>query len=575
MAYQRGDRQRAGARLLALLLVAGGTFLGAPVQAASADAVLDQAVAALDDPGLYTADATELDPGIRELAAARLADARTPVRAALLGRGDASVLVADLAEKIGDPGVYVVTTEERSPTGATTIRTAWQVVGGGTDPDDLDHHFTFYPGGTGAQLIALPDVLDDDLLPAVREAADTETVYIHPAVAALPGIDAERIAQRYNGINSARVAVLPATVRDNDAFAEALLDPLEPSGTALLLVWEHNGFRPVPASGSTGPDPAELGSALSGGSVLDADDVEPLLTEFAALAGGDVLDSAARGLADSHLYLHPLAVHDVDEAARDRIDTALAELDEPVRVAVLPRGAAGFEAGAVNAGEPAVAAAVARDLDQPVVVYGVDGLGEIRDESVHGSLVGGAGPSGAYDLDTAAFFGRSPDGTAASLSGLLEQLGAEPAHTPTGQQPADDPQTSGAGWVVAAVVASLALGAPLLLLSALRLRQARRRRIHERQDEALMEQMRAEEAQRVTAIRSENENLITSLGEELAAAAPAVVDPPRKLQRHLREYEKLKERNRTADDIDTVVSIRSGAQRTRAAVEEWNRRQRS
>ncbi|GAB3207401.1 hypothetical protein GCM10027294_13630 [Marinactinospora endophytica] len=568
MSRSRGPAR--SVRRLSAVLTAAVVAFGA--SAAHADDTLDRAARALrDGGGLWVEDGAEgLDPQSREMIDARLAGAHGPVRVALTASGDPSETVRALAEEIGEPGVYVALTEERGITGDTTLHVSWENVDTGVDDGTLEEHLSYGPGGIEGQLMSLPELLGDDLLGEVGDAARTQTVYVHPAVrAGLPGFDADAVTGLYADVPGVRIAVLPTSVREEEELAEALLAPLGDDGVALLAFWEHGRFTLVPAAGPEATDPADLASALFSAGT-GPDELAATLTEFAPMVEGDVVAAARAGLREGHLYVHPLLVDDLAEEERRRLDSELAGLASPVRIAVLPARAVEFEVrreeGSVDDG---LARRVAGEGDDPVVLLTVDGRGRVWDRLTHGEPPGGVGEDGIFSLSTAVEVGYTPDSLDASLTELVGLLGEQEPAPPAGGG-------EGPGWPVLAVIAG-GLLSPLLVLSTVLVlvnsRAAARRRREEADDAEIMARLRAEEAERVEAIRAENDRLITDLGEGLAGAASPVVDPASVFEEHLRGYEELKRDNRDAHDIDAIVAVRDRARAALAGLAEWDRRQ--
>ncbi|MFE9246823.1 hypothetical protein [Nocardiopsis sp. NPDC006938] len=558
--------------VMALLAVT----LTAPPPAA-ADSPLEDAVRELSSGGFVHASdgAPEVSEETLALARARLAEADTPVRGALLDGVDATGAAHTLAEEVGAPGLYVVVTEERGSTGDTTTTWSWTQVGADTGSADLEHHFTFAPGDPAEKLAGVVDLLDGDLLPGVAAAAREETVHVHPAVrAALPDLDVEAVAERFAGLEGTRVAVVPppaeGTSGFEEAYADALLEPLDDDGTALLAVWAYGGFRLTAASGPDGPPPEDLSRLLS--SSPGTGELATELGTFAGAVDGGVVADARAALAEDHLYVHPRSGADVSEADRAELDAALASRDEPVRVAVLPVGAE-LEAG--PDGASGLADAVA-DGTGPVVVYTLDGSGAVRDYPVRGTVTGGD-----HDLDTAAFFGLDRESARASVDGLLEQLG-DGAVLDTGAADTPPAPTGSGSWLPGAAVLGLLVSAALTTMGVIGSRGRRRalaarereRLAAEREEAETMAELRAEEEARVVAIQAENDRGITELGEALAHAQAPVVDSVAEFETHLREYERLKEDNGRADDIDRVLAVRRRTEQAHDRLRRWNRRQR-
>lgn len=505
------------------------------------------------------------------LARARLSEARTPIRAALLEGVDPARAVHTLAGEVGEPGLYVVATEERAATGSVTTNLSWTAVGIDTGGADLEEHFVFSHGDTVEQLVSAVDLVDGDLLDDIGSAVREETVYVHPAVeAALPDLDTAALRERFDGLDDTRVAVVPPPGESassyEEEYADALLDPLGDDGTALLAVWTYDDFRFTPASGPEGPEPADLAWLLPLGPGLDG--LAPALHVFAGAVDGNVVADARTALAEDHLFVHPRAGADISEAQRAEFDAALAALDEPVRVAVLPSGAR-LEADPDGGAAP-LAEAVGDGLDGPVVVYALDGSGGVEYYPVDG------GVDGEHDLDSAVFFGLDHDSARASVDGLLAEFGDGPVVS------TDTPATDGGTTLPWSAALGLLVSLGLVSLGLVGSRERRRalaareeeRRAAEQEDAETMAELRAEEAARVADIQEENDRGITELGEALAHAEAPVTDSVAEFETHLREYERLKEDNERADDIDRVLSVRHRTEQARDRLERWNRRQR-
>ncbi|WP_017593763.1 hypothetical protein [Nocardiopsis potens] len=584
-AARAGGAHRAALPAVGALLLALAAAAPAP---AAADSPVAEAVEALSSgEEVYAApDGPEVSAESLALARARLAGAETPVRGALLGGGDPEQAVRAIAEGVGEPGLYIAATEERGATGDTTTTLSWTAVGIDTGGADLEHHFSFFGSGPVEQMIGAVDLLDGDLLPAVREAAaEEEAVYVHPAVAeALPDLDTGALAERFDGLEDTRVAVIPepaaggASGGYEEEYAEALLEPVGDEGTALLAVWSGDGFRLTPASGPDGPAPRDLEFMLPLGP--GPDELQPALNVFAGAADGSVLADARAALAEDHLYVHPRAGADIGAEERAELDAALAGRGEPIRVAVLPAGAR-LEAGG-DGGDQALADAVAQGLDGgPVVVYALDGEGGIDAYPVHGSV----SDHGDYDLETSVFFGLDHGSARASVDGMLAQLGDgavldEDAPAAGG----DGGDGGGAAAVLPWIGGGVAVLVPAFFLvlgligsrgrrRALAEREEERRRA-EREEAETMAELKAEEAARAAEIQAENDRGITGLGEALAQAEPPSVDPVEVFETHLKEYERLKEDNGRAGGIDRVIAIRTRIEQARDRLDRWNRRQR-
>lgn len=521
-------------------------------------------------------DGPEVSEETLALARARLSEARTPIRGALLEGVDPARAVHTLAEEVGEPGLYVVATEERASTGGATTHLSWTAVGIDTGGADLEEHFVFSHGDPVEQMVSAVDLLDGDLLPDLASAAREETVYVHPAVeAALPDLDVEALRERFDGLDDdTRVAVVPppgeGAATYEEAYADALLEPLGDDGTALLAVWTFDDFDLTPASAPEGPAPEDLAWLLPLGPGLDG--LAPALHLFAGAADGNVVADARAALADDHLFVHPRAGADITEAERAELDAALAARDEPVRVAVLPAGAR-LEADPDGGAEP-LADAVADGSDDPVVVYTLDGSGDVEYYPVRGDVTGAE-----YDLATAVFFGLDHESARNSVDGLLTELGdgsvlavEEPA---TGRGPATLPWPAVLGLLLSVALTSIGLVGVLGRRRTLSARVREQERLaSEREDAETMEELRAEEAARVAAIQAENDRGITELGEELARAEAPVTGSVEEFETHLREYELLKGDNERANDIDRVLAVRRRMEQARDRLEGWNRRQR-
>ncbi|WP_431869033.1 hypothetical protein [Nocardiopsis eucommiae] len=509
------------------------------------------------------------------LARARLSEARTPIRGALLEGVDPARAVHTLAEEVGEPGLYVVATEERAATGGVTTSLSWTAVGIDTGGADLEDHFVFSRGGPVEQMVSAVDLLDGDLLPEVASAAREETVHVHPAVeAALPDLDTEALRERFDGLDDTRVAVVPPPGRDTpgyeEAYADALLAPLGDDGTALLAVWTHDDFDLTPASAPEGPAPEDLAWLLPLGPGPDG--LAPALHLFAGAVDGNVVADTRVALTEDHLFVHPRAGADITESERVELDAALAARDEPVRVAVLPSGAR-LEADPDGGAEP-LADAVASGSDDPVVVYTLDGSGGVEHYPVRGDVSGGG-----YDLDTAVFFGLDHASARNSVDGLLSELGD--ASVLSADEPASGEGTPTLPWpaVVGLLLSVVLTTVGLVGVLGRRRTQAVREREQERlaaerEDAETMEELRAEEAARVAAIQGENDLGITDLGEALARAEAPATDSVEEFETHLREYEQLKGDNERANDIDRVLAVRRRTEQARERLERWNRRQR-
>jgi len=569
-AHRSARPAAAGALLLALAAAA-------PAPAA-ADSPVAEAVEALSSgEGVYVADGgPEVSAATLDLARVRLAGAETPVRGALLDGGDPERAVQAIAEGVGEPGLYVAAAEERGATGGTTTTVSWTAVGIDTGGADLEHHFAFSGGNPVEQMVGAVDLLDGDLLPAVREAVRKDPVYVHPDLAeAMPALDPGALAAPFEGLDGTRVAVIPGpadTSGYEEEYAEALLEPVGEEGTALLAVWAGDGFRLTPASGPDAPAPEEIGTMLPSGP--EPEGLQAALNQFAGAVDGNTVADARAALAEDHLYVHPRAGADIGAGDRDELDAALAGRGEPIRVAVLPAGAR-LEVGG-DGDDQALADAVAQGLDEPVVVYTLTGAGGIDRYPVHGSV----SDRGDYDLETSVFFGLDHESARASVDGMLENLG-------DGAVLGEDAAPSGGGagaaavppWIGggAAVLTALLLSLGLIGSRARRRAQAEReeeRRRVEREEAETMAELKAEEAARTAEIQAENDRGITGLGEALAQAEPPSADPVEVFETHLKEYERLKEDNGRAGDIDRVIAVRGRIGQARDRLERWNRRQR-
>ncbi|WP_026128681.1 hypothetical protein [Nocardiopsis halophila] len=355
-----------------------------------------------------------------EFVRARLGSAEVPVRAEILAEGDPDSAAQEIADRVGMRGLYVAAVERG---GGEEAEFGWSWVGPAPVGDEeIDAHLATYPGGPLQRIAGIVDLIDGDLRPAVEAAARSgDRVYVDPSIAeGFPQADAEALAERLGGVQDVRVAVVPALAAGaaggREEVAEAMLAPVGDAGSALLAEWEGGAFRLTPASGEGGPAPKEITSLLP--EALPGE-LGAAVGTFAGAVHGGVVRAAREALADRYLYVDPLAATDLEEGDAGKVEEALAEREEPVRVAVLPQGAF-LETGATGPGEDALAASVAQGVEGPVAVYTVDGSGAVTGYPVRG----GDGVGGNWEsLDSAVFFGKADDSVRESLDGLLEELG--------------------------------------------------------------------------------------------------------------------------------------------------------
>ncbi|MDA2813128.1 hypothetical protein O4J56_20950 [Nocardiopsis sp. RSe5-2] len=528
---------------------------------------------------------------------ARLEEAGVPVRAEVLADGDAGSAAQETATRVGRPGLYVAVVERRRSTGGRDVETGWAWVGAPAVTDDeLDDHFAFYLGGPLEQIAGIVDLIEGDLRPAAEDAAEEgERVYVDPALAeGFPQADAEELEGRLGDLEDVRVAVIPGLARAatgdvREELVDALLEPLGDEGSVLLAEWRYGAFDLTPATAKDAPQATGIRGVLPDGA---PEELNAAVGAFAGAVDGGVVDDARKGLAEEQLYVHPLAATDLEEGDAEKVGAALASREVPVRVAVVPAGAH-LETGGSSAGDEALAASVARGVDGPVAVYAVDGGGRITGYPVKG----GEGVGGNWDsLEDSVFFGKDDDSMRESLDGLLQELGEAPVLGAKAGSGAVGGAGGGgtlgealSGFVSAAGRALPWIGGGVgLVLLVLFLRgsfavgRERRRVLEEgrrereekaRREQALMDELRAEEAERVEEIRARNAEDITRLGEELAGArAPGDGERLAAFEAWLREYESLKEDNPKAEDIDRIVAVRKRVESALADVERWNRR---
>ncbi|MDA2807412.1 hypothetical protein [Nocardiopsis suaedae] len=432
---------RAGA-LVCLAAVAGPVLGAAPAVPAGASARGDGVDAAVE--AFASGEVVHIDGGagdggagpteraraeqVEDYARARLESADVVVRAEVLSKGDAEEAAERTAARVGRPGLYVAAVRNGGAP-AEEPDFGWSWVGPAAVTDgELDEHFASSAGRPLERVAGVVDLIDRDLRGAVRRAAESgKRVYVDPSIAeGFPGADAEALARRLGGLEDVRVAVVPALadVADGqgaDELAEEMLAPLGGDGSALLAQWRDGAFELTPATGEEGPKPSEITSVLPEGAAGAKGELGAAVASFAGAVYGGVVEDAREGLAEGHLYVHPLAATDLEEGDAEKVDAALAERDggeEPVRVAVVPQGAF-LETGGTGPGDDALAAAVAQGADGPVAVYAVDGAGAITGSPVKGGEDAG-GNWGS--LEGAVFFGKVEDSVRESLDGMLVEL---------------------------------------------------------------------------------------------------------------------------------------------------------
>lgn len=433
---------RAGA-LVCLAAVAGpvlGAAPAAPAGAATSGDGVEAAVEAFASGEVVHTDGGAGDDGARpseraraeqveDYARARLESADVAVRAEILAEGDPESAAERTAVRVGRPGLYVAAVRDGADAAAEP-RFGWSWVGPAAVTDgELEDHFAASAGGPLERVAGVVDLIDRDLRGAVRRAAEAgKRVYVDPSIEeGFPGAAADALTRRLGGLEDVRVAVIPALAaaadgQGADELAEEMLAPLGGGGSALLAQWRDGAFELTPATGEEGLEPSEITPVLPEGATGAQGELGAAVASFAGAVDGGVVEDAREGLADGHLYVHPLAATDLEKGDAGKVDAALAELDGgegPVRVAVVPQGAF-LETGGTGPGDDALAAAVAQGADGPVAVYAVDGTGAITGYPVRGGEDAG-GNWGS--LEGAVFFGKEEDSVRESLDGLLVELG--------------------------------------------------------------------------------------------------------------------------------------------------------
>lgn len=270
----------------------------------------------------------------------------------------------------------------------------------------------------------LSDAADRVCLAEIREAWEAPQPYVHDRVTeVLPEVTPEAVAESFEHDRSVRVAVLPEPHTAPGELAEQLHAQGD-RRTAVLYSWQDGAFRVDTVTGGA----PRGGRAPTGVSHrVDADDLLVHMEALAVVLRGEVIPTAAQALAETTLYVAPGLATDLTAQQVDDLAERFASLAEPVRVALLPSEAVGYEGAVVRRGAGNVAELVQGERDAPVVVYLVDGDGHVVAGSASGTAAGSRFGLTGDSLSRITAAARDGDSAAATLTNLLERLDTAPA----------------------------------------------------------------------------------------------------------------------------------------------------
>ncbi|UCM90092.1 hypothetical protein [Streptomyces marincola] len=573
----RAARSAALAGLTAWVLLAG-LLLAPPARAAEQLAEAADALAA--GPGVWAAeDYEDIDEQALALMRARYAEARTPVRVALLTEeipeGDAAA--EELAARVGEPGVYLVFNEVHTPVSDSPSRAyAWAVADVPVSTEQLSEEMYARVGiPSGHFLLSLPDALDNDLRPAVAATAGAEPFFVDPAVtAAFPELDAALLRDSFAGVPNVRAALVSGLGGDLAEAQAPMLTGLPDDGVAVLIQWEDDGsFAAVFGAGPDVPfDISDLETVIGASAITDLPvrEVPQRLALLAALLSPtEVTETARDALAEAPVYVHP-GISDWRTGPEElaALGEELAAADPAAGVAFLPHPVLELRAGGTLPSEESALAELVAPDGRNVAVFTVDPYhgGHVRDTSATGDAAFVEAAGWAHGSE--AFLGE----TLTDLLGEMDRLGiAEPAAG--GAEPATG-GTDDAGLRTAAQILLLAVAALLLPLLARNLtphgRRARRVRAAARR-RGLLAALPAERAavllaEAERAARATDEQLIR-LGDDLARVPrPAGAAGVRRLQRLRSDYEWVLDVRAHLASREEVGGIRKDIARLRRAL---------
>lgn len=182
----------------------------------------------------------------------------------------------------------------------------------------------------------------------INSAWEQAPTYVHRRITAMfPEITQDSVAQAFEEGPEARVAVVPRPQLPPAQLAEELYRE-QGRRTVVLYTWQGDAFR---ADVVTGADLPRGKRTLAGPSRWVApDDLHVHLEVVSVILQGRVLATAAQRLAETSLYVAPGLPTDLTAQQVRGLARQLAELPEPVRVALLPRDAVEYEGGWCVAG---------------------------------------------------------------------------------------------------------------------------------------------------------------------------------------------------------------------------------
>lgn len=266
----------------------------------------------------------------------------------------------------------------------------------------------------------LSDPAERVCLTEIREAWETPEPYVHDRITeVLPEVTPQAVAESFEHDRSVRVAVLPGPHTDPGELAEQLHAQGD-RRTAVLYSWQDGAFRVDTVTGGAPP-------VTGVGHRIDADDLLVHMEALAVVLRGEVIPTAAQALAGTSLYVAPGLTTDLTAQQVEDLAERFASLAEPVRVALLPSEAVGYEGAVVRRGAGNVAELVQGERDAPVVVYLVDGEGHVVAGSASGPAAGSRFGSTGDGLSRIAEAARDGDSAAATLTNLVERLDTAPA----------------------------------------------------------------------------------------------------------------------------------------------------
>ncbi|WP_093836829.1 hypothetical protein [Streptomyces aidingensis] len=579
--------------LLGAVLLLGPAGLGLhAAPAAQAASQLDEAAAALAGPGVWRGEGFEgLTEETVELMRARYARAGTPVRVALLTDTevpgyDTSGLARELAQKVGEPGLYIVHAEWPNPTeDYPNSADGYYATGIGFTDDQLsDEEFAHIGIGDGSFLLGVADAMDQDLSAQIPTEFGEGRFLVDPAVTEVfPELSTELLETTFAGLPQVRIALVSGFGGDQDAVAAAMSENLGEGGAMALIQWYDDDFSVAIGTGSGLPTIDSLEAVVAGSGIAEVTPAELPggLARLALALGPPITDVARDGLAGSPLFVHPTASDGATtEAQLDAYAASLAGADPPVEVAFLPSDVAEAHLGLdALIDSSAVAAGIAGDGGGSgnLVVYLIDP--EYR-------RVDWVSAVGDEEFRTATQLSRAAGDSyvSATLDSLIQQLGLDRPEVPQesaddGADGADGGGGSGSGGGGAAendadtgspglpaglpAVAALAAVVVIALLAAVRLtvrhrgglltRRAKTAEAARRRLAAMPPQQRAAELARARELAAANqrqlERLAARLAERQVPAALGSGSGADRLRAVLSEYERLLEAN------DRVASV--------------------